>query len=108
MNAMRKVLIAAMLTLSLSSCSSWYSTVTDNIDRVQLNMTMDEVRHVMGRADYRSFDQNVETWEYRTRVFDGDYDVVKIEFHDGRVTSMNSFREVHPKFPTPQPEKKAE
>ena len=108
MNARKGILIVAVLTLLLTSCKSWYATVTDNIDRVQLNMTMDEVREVMGKADYRSFERNEETWEYRTRVLDGDYDVVTIKFRDGIVISMNSFRELHPKFAAPQPEKKAE
>ena len=108
MNAKKSLLIGVVLTLSLSSCKSWYATVTDNIDRVQPNMTMDEVRQVMGKAGYRSFEQNEETWEYRTRVLDGDYDVVTIKFRDGIVISMNSFREIHPKFPAPMPEKKAE
>jgi hypothetical protein len=108
MNARKGILIVAVLTLLLTSCKSWYATVTDNIDRVQPNMTMDEVREVMGKADYRSFERNEETWEYRTRVLDGDYDVVTIKFRDGIVISMNSFRELHPKFAAPQPEKKAE
>ena len=108
MNARKGILIVAVLTLLLTSCKSWYATVTDNIDRVQLNMTMDKVREVMGKADYRSFERNEETWEYRTRVLDGDYDVVTIKFRDGIVISMNSFRELHPKFAAPQPEKKAE
>lgn len=108
MKAKKGLLIVAMLTLLLSSCKSWYASVTDNIESVQLNMTMDEVRQVMGKADYRCFEQNEETWEYCTRVLDGDYDVVSIKFRDGIVVSMNSFRELHPKFAAPQPEKKVE
>jgi len=51
MKAKKGLLIVAMLTLLLSSCKSWYASVTDNIESVQLNMTMDEVRQVMGKGE---------------------------------------------------------
>lgn len=94
--------------MTLNSCSVLYTNVTDRARDIQPNMTMDDVRNMMGKPHYRSFGQNEERWEYRTRVLDVNYDVVSIVFNDGRVKSMESFREVHPKFPEPQPVKSKE
>ena len=88
---------------SLSACGSLESTVKDKVNRIQQNMTMEEVRQLMGKADFRRFEQNTETWEYRTHLINEDYDVVNIEFQNGRVVSMDSYREIHPKYPAPQP-----
>ena len=97
-----------MCTLSLTSCKSMLSTVADKVENIQPGMTMDDVRRVMGKPDYRRFEQNKEVWEYRTRlIVDGEYDVVIVMFNDGIVTSMDSFREIHPKFPEPSAKSKA-
>lgn len=99
-----------MFTMTLTSCNSLFSftTVADQAVDIQPNMTMDDVLRIMGKPYFRSFERDLEKWEYRTRLLDDDYNVVAIVFHDGRVTSMNSFREVHPKLPAPPPAKKAE
>jgi hypothetical protein len=99
MNTMKKFFIAVLLAASLVSCGSLLSSVAEKADKVHQNMTTDEVRSVMGRADYRRFDHDNEVWEYRTKLVDGDYDVVTIVFQNGKVTSLESFREFHPNFP---------
>ena len=100
---MKSFYIIVALVTSLSSCCSMESTVRDKVNNIEQNMTADEVRHLMGKADFRRFDQNTETWEYRTQLINGDYDVVNIEFQEGKVIRMDSFREIHPKYPAPLP-----
>lgn len=100
----RKMALVGVLGVMMSSCASLFNfnTVADNAARIQPGMTKDEVTDVMGRTpNFCRFSDGRDEWEYRTLLNNDDYDVVVIDFYNGRVTSMDSFREVHPKFPHP-------
>lgn len=104
MNRIMRNVAVATLVLALSACGSWKS-VASYTSRIEPGMTIDEVSLAVGKADYRSFEGNTERWEYRSRDIYDDFDVVIVEFVNGRVVAMDSFHEVHPKFPEPQKDK---
>ena len=104
MNRITRNVAVATLVLTLSACRS-YKSVANYTSRIEPGMTIDEVSLVVGKTDYRSFEGTTERWEYRSRDNYGDFDVVIVEFVDGRVVAMDSFHEVHPKFPEPQKDK---
>jgi hypothetical protein len=109
MKTIRKMALVGVLGVMLSSCASLFNfnTVADNAARIQPGMTKDEVTDVMGRTpNFRRFSDGRDEWEYRTLLNNDDYDVVVIDFYNGRVTSMDSFREVRHHYPQPNDEKK--
>ncbi|MBR5989510.1 MAG: hypothetical protein IK003_08295 [Prevotella sp.] len=104
MNRITRNVAVATLVLTLSACGS-YKSVASYTRHIEPNMTKEEVKSAVGKADYRSFEGNTERWEYRSRDIYDDFDVVIVEFVNGRVVAMDSFHEVHPKFPEPQKDK---
>lgn len=102
MKTIRKMALVGVLGLMLSSCASMFLTVTDKAARIQPGMTKDEVTEIMGRTpDYRRFANGRDEWEYRSLLNNDDYDVVVLNFRNGRVAQMDSFREVRHHHPHP-------
>ena len=105
MKRIRKMALVGVLGIVMSSCASMFLTVTDKAARIQPGMTKDEVMAIMdGAPDYRRFANGRDEWEYRTRIGE-DYDVVVLDFRNGRVAQMDSFREVRHYHPSPDGEK---
>ena len=65
-------------------------------------MTKQEVVNILGTSKYRSFHGQFEQWEYRSTLGGNDWDVVRIEFINGRVVSMDSHREIYHDLPENQ------
>ena len=106
MKTIRKMALVGVLGIVMSSCASMFLTVTDKAARIQPGMTKDEVTEIMGRTpDYRRFAYGRDEWEYRTLLNNDDYDVVVLDFRNGRVVQMDSFREVRHYHPSPDGEK---
>lgn len=100
MKRIRKMALVGVLGIVMSSCASMFVTVTDKAARIQPGMTKDEVTEIMGRTpDYRRFANGRDEWEYRTLLNNDDYDVVVLDFRNGRVAQMDSFREVRHHHP---------
>ena len=94
MKTIKHLSLIAVLSVMLSSCGL-FQTVSDQAAAIHTGMTQQEVINILGQSQYKRLDGRFEQWEYRTQLVDGDYDVVTIEFRDGQVIRMDSFREVH-------------
>ena len=105
MKTTKRLTLIAVFSAMLCSCGSLFQTVADQAAAIQPGMSKQEVVNILGQSKYKSLDRNFEQWEYRTQLNNGDFDVVKIEFKDGCVIRMDSYREVLHHFPEP-PHKK--
>lgn len=85
-----------LLLVTLSACGSLFYG-TNNSLQVEPGMTKDQVTALLGKPSYRSFNDGVEQWEYKSMNTSGrEYDISIITFVKGRVESMNSFGEPVP------------
>lgn len=92
--------MVAVFAAMMSSCvTSWFTQLSKQSQNIQPGMTKQEVVDILGKSSYRSFHDNHEQWEYRKSVGGNDWEVVRIDFTDGRVVSMDSFREIYHPFP---------
>lgn len=115
---MKKLFISLLLmvfTGMMSSCalSIFLENPTDKAVNIQSGMSKTEVLNIMGKkADFRRFHEDFEEWEYRYTVSTDPLqaDVVILHFVEGRVVSMDSFRDYPRTWPSrhpkPEPEKK--
>lgn len=92
MRRLKQTLLAFALCASVSSCGGL--TTTSTVMQVQKGMSQEDVTRLLGKPDYRRFDQESEQWEYRkTNMTIGASPdmVILIDFIDNKVTNMNSF-----------------
>lgn len=94
---MKKIHIIGLLTLVLltSACSITNTYMSGKLlMSVQQGMTPNEVHAIFGsEPDYRRFDGAMEEWEYcRYSSSAGGWTIVLIQFTDGRVSGMDSFK----------------
>lgn len=83
----------------LGSCGSL--TTGNALMKVQKGMSQEEVGHLMGKPDFRRFDDRSEQWEYNSHnALKGTNAIILIDFTDGKVTNMDSFET--PTAPPPQ------
>ena len=103
MKTIKHVTMMVVMAAMMSSCvTSWFTSLSKQSQAIEPGMTKQEVVNILGNSRYRSFDGRYEQWEYRSSLGNNDWDVVRIEFTDGRVARMESFREIHPVFPEKQ------
>lgn len=98
MKKLRKLTLVSVLAMALSSCASLFTNVADKAASIEVGMTKEEVTAKMGKPQYRRFDGNRDEWEYRSLAQHEDYDVVILHFYNGRVISMDSFRDMRHHF----------
>ena len=105
---MTKMMATAAVATMLCSCSIFRSVGISQARALHEGMTKDEVEALMGKAEYHRFGNGLDQWEYRSTFYHvlPQVDVVIIDFVNDRVAAMNSFREYHPTYPEPKPEKK--
>ena len=92
---MKKILaicLIAALTL-LTSCASLYPS-TKKFMAVEKGMTKSEVTKCLGHPQYRSFDRDIEIWEFRALLLSGNTSVAIVHFIDGKVERMDTFEEL--------------
>jgi hypothetical protein len=90
------LILSLVFFVSLSSCGVLQQPkVSDLLTGVKVGMTQDEVITLFkGKPDYRRFQGSEEEWSYRrSSVLQSDYTMILIRFVDGKVTSMDSFRD---------------
>lgn len=89
MNTLKQTLLTLLICATLSSCSL---TTSSTIMKVQKGMSQQEVTHLLGKPDFRRFDQGTEQWEYtKTNMSTATSTVIIIDFIDGQVANMDSF-----------------
>ena len=100
MKRMKHVGMMLVMAAMMSSCvTSWFTSLSKQSQAIEPGMTKQEVINILGNSQYRSFDGRYEQWEYRCAAGGNDWEVVRIEFTDGRVARMESFREIYHPFP---------
>ena len=89
MRRLKQTLLALTICTLVISCSL---TTSSTIMKVQRGMSQEEVSHLLGKPDFRRFDNGSEQWEYtKTNMSTAANTVIIIDFVDGMVTNMDSF-----------------
>jgi hypothetical protein len=103
MRTIKQLFMMAVMAVMLSSCvTHWFTSLSQKSQSIEPGMTKQEVMNILGTCKYRSFRDNYELWEYRSPLGSNDWDVVRIEFVEGRVINLDSFREIYHDFPEKQ------
>lgn len=100
-----KFAITGLLLHGLSACSlGTYFQSKQVLNKIHSGMTDEEVCALIGKPDFRRFNQDIEEWEYRKWI-SGNNTVILVNFENGRVISMDSFNAPQPPQPpvTPAP-----
>ncbi|WP_288150288.1 DUF4476 domain-containing protein [Phocaeicola sartorii] len=87
MRRLNQALVALAICALVSSCGL---TASNAIMKVQRGMFQEEVSQLLGSPDFRRFDNGSEQWEYTTAA----NKVIIIDFIDGMVTNMDSFKAI--------------
>ena len=90
MKRVKETLAVLFLSLVLGSCGS----LMDNniLLSIHKGMTQEEVTKLLGRPDYRRFDEQGEQWEYRKGGGIGHYGTtILIDFKNNLVSNLDSF-----------------
>ena len=89
MKKLKQTLLALVICALVSSCGL---TTSSTIMKIQRGMSQEEVSHLLGKPDFRRFDNGSEQWEYtKTNMSTAANTVIIIDFVDGMVTNMDSF-----------------
>ena len=84
MRRLKQTLLALTICTLVISCSL---TTSSTIMKVQRGMSQEEVSHLLGKPDFRRFDNGSEQWEYtKTNMSTAANTVIIIDFVDGMVT----------------------
>lgn len=100
MGTLKQTLLALAMGALVSGCGGL--TTTNTVMQIQKGMSQKEVARLLGKPDYRRFDQGSEQWEYRkTNMTIGASPnmTILIDFVDNRVTNMDSFDDTYPAPP---------
>lgn len=96
------VLIVLSILILFTSCGMTNTFLSSHkLQEIQLGMTRQEVKNVLGTFDYRRFNGDSEEWEFH-RYMDAGWSIVIVEFVDGKVASMDTFERPVPPAPAPQ------
>lgn len=92
MRKLKQVLLALVVGAIVSSCGTM--TTQSVMMDIQKGMSKEEITRLLGKPDFRRFDNGGEQWEYlKVSTFDYNRTIV-IDFIDGRVSNMDSFNQV--------------
>ncbi len=101
---MKKVHAIYLLVLLLLCCScgtAFWGFGSADLMKVQRGLSKNEVKKILGEPTYVRFDRAVDEWEYRQKLAEGGWTVAIVTFEDGRVVSMDTFREPNDTFVLP-------
>lgn len=103
MKTIKQLSMIVVMGVMLSGCAThWFTTLSKKSHEIEPGMTKLKVVNILGTSQYRSFHGQFEQWEYRSTLGGNDWDVVRIEFINGRVVSMDSHREIYHDLPENQ------
>ncbi|MBW8039450.1 MAG: outer membrane protein assembly factor BamE [Planctomycetes bacterium] len=60
---MKKIFVIQMLCLTMSGC---YAINRDNLNKIEIGMSREQVREIMGKPRIREADKDQERWLYHT------------------------------------------
>lgn len=95
--AMKRIHIILLLALLLGVSSCFTSYISNKqVMGVQQGMTQKDVENILGKADYRRFDGDMEEWEFHrdngTPVLTSEPMRIVVQFFNGKVVSMDTFK----------------
>ena len=63
---MLKIILVILVLISLTSCieSDYYNASLDDIRKVRINMSTDELLQIVGKPRYIDFDNGNEVWTF--------------------------------------------
>lgn len=97
MRKLKHFFFAFAMCALVSSCGL---TTGSAIMKVQKGMSQEEVSRLLGKPDFRRFDNGSEQWEYKkTNLYTATDMLIIIDFIDGQVANMDSFRDEIPAPP---------
>jgi len=72
---MKKVIVVSLLVFFLCGCFSWEIN-RENLNKIEIGMTKDQVKQIMGKPYRREAESNLEWWLYKTK----DYNITESEY----------------------------
>ena len=69
---MKKVVVVFLLVFFLNGCYPWEIN-RENLNKIEIGMTKDQVRQIMGKPYRREAESNLEWWLYDTQGGRGMY-----------------------------------
>lgn len=92
---MKKIhsILLLLLVVIASSCSSMLVS-NNQLMKIRKGMTSKEVVAVLGKPDYRRFDEQMEVWEFHRFMGGVGPSVVAVQFIDDRVTGLDTFEDL--------------
>lgn len=94
MKKIHSILLLVFLVIA-SSCSSLYIS-NNQLMKIHKGMTSKEVVAVLGKPDYRRFDDLMEVWEFRRFMGGVGPSIVAVQFIDDQVTGLDTFEDLAP------------
>ncbi|OJU52797.1 MAG: hypothetical protein BGN96_10240 [Bacteroidales bacterium 45-6] len=91
-------LTLCIVVSTLSSCTTMRS-FNDKLFSIEKGMSKEQVLSILGKPDYRRFDNAFEEWEYNPTF---SVNVMVVTFENGRVSSLDSFAQKLPAQAQPQ------
>lgn len=99
MKNLRLFLTLCIAISSFSSCITTSKSFNEKLFLIEKGMSKEQVLSIMGKPDYRRFDNAFEEWEYRPTF---SVNVIIVTFDNGRVSALDSFAEKTQVQPQPQ------
>lgn len=99
MNISKLFLTLCIVVSTLSSCSTMRS-FNDKLFSIEKGMSKEQVLSILGKPDYRRFDNAFEEWEYSPNAFSEK--VMVVTFENGKVSGLDSFAQKQPAQTQPQ------
>lgn len=92
MKTIKQTLALLALVATLCSCSALLGMESDVLMRIQKGMTQEEVFSILGEPMYRSFDREMEGWQYEKNIAGHPgITVIAISYVDGLVVNFDSY-----------------
>lgn len=88
------VIVGLMFVILLMGSCTSLNTPIKSMMAIEKGMSKDEVLKHLGRPSYRSFDDELEIWEFRTLLVTGNTSVVTVYFLDNAVNRMDTHEEL--------------
>lgn len=93
MKSLKQTLFILVAGISFTSCGSLINN--NAMMSVQKGMSQEEVSHLLGKPDYRRFDEQGEQWEYKKGGGINHYpSIILVDFTNGKVTNFDSFEDI--------------
>ncbi|MBP1616922.1 MAG: hypothetical protein H6Q14_749 [Bacteroidetes bacterium] len=99
MKILKLFLAQCILISSFSACVTITKSFNDKLFSIEKGMSKEQVLSILGKPDYRRFDNAFEKWEYNPTF---SVNVMVVTFENGKVSALDSFAQKLPAQTQPQ------